>query len=99
MLYSGTDKFADYFNPYSWNIKSNLLFFESPPGVGFSVNKDPTYVYNETRTASDNVAAIKAWFERFSNFRQNNFWITGESYCGMYIPYFSSAVIDANKVL
>lgn len=96
MLLSGSKFFADHFNPYSWNNNANLLFIESPPGVGFSVNKDKSYVYNESRTASDNVLAIKAWFERFDNFKNNNFWITGESYCGMYIPYFASALIDAN---
>jgi carboxypeptidase C (cathepsin A) len=46
MLYSGSKQFASYFNPYSWNQKANLLFFEAPPGVGFSINKDPSYVYN-----------------------------------------------------
>lgn len=46
MLYSGSKTFANYFNPYSWNQKANLLFFESPPGVGFSINKDPNYVYS-----------------------------------------------------
>mgnify|MGYP000470465134 FL=1 len=46
MLYSGSKQFASYFNPYSWNQKANLLFFEAPPGVGFSINKDQSYVYN-----------------------------------------------------
>lgn len=65
MLYSGSKKFADYFNPFSWNQEANLLFFESPPGVGFSVNNDSKYVYNESRTASDNVLAVQAWFKKY----------------------------------
>lgn len=98
MLFSGSNKFATFFNPYSWNQKANLLFFESPPGVGFSINNDSSYIYNESRTASDNVAAVQAWFTRFPELISNNFWITGESYCGMYIPNFASALIDANNV-
>ena len=98
MMYSGSKSFANYWNPYSWNQKANLLFFESPPGVGFSINKDQSYVYNESRAAADNVAATKAFFNRFPELLPNNFWITGESYCGMYIPNFASALIDANQV-
>ncbi len=54
-----------------------MLFFEAPPGVGFSVNNDPSYVYNESRTASDNVKALQGWYARFPEFNNNNFWITG----------------------
>ena len=46
MMMSGSNKFASYLNKYSWNNHANLLFFESPPGVGFSINKDTSYVYN-----------------------------------------------------
>lgn len=77
MMYSGSKSFSTYFNPYSWNQIANLLFFEAPPGVGFSVNNDPNYVYNESRTAIDNVKAIQGWFSRFPEFYNNNFWITG----------------------
>lgn len=65
--------------------------------MGFSTNKDKSYVFNESRTASDNTAAVKGFFARFPELISNNFWITGESYCGMYIPNFASALIDANE--
>lgn len=54
-----------------------MLFLESPPGVGFSINKDPTYNYTDTRTAKDNLLAIGKWFEKFPEFAGNNFWISG----------------------
>lgn len=95
-MYSGSKSFATYFNPYSWNQIANMLFFEAPPGVGFSVNNDPSYVYNESRTASDNVKALQGWYARFPEFNNNNFWITGQSYCGMYIPNFANTLIDEN---
>lgn len=97
LLAQGSNKFQSTFNPYAWNKKANLLFLESPPGVGFSVNHDAEYIYNETRTADDNVLALQKWFEKFPEYANRNFWIAGESYNGMYIPYFASALIDANQ--
>ena len=65
-------------NPYAWNRKANIIFIESPPGVGFSINEDPKYVlYNDTKTALDNLQSLKAWFKKFPEFSQHRFWISG----------------------
>ena len=77
MLLSGASGFSSELNQYSWNKHANLLFFETPPGVGFSVNKDPDYIYNESRTASDNVKALQKWYEKFPEYLSNKFWISG----------------------
>jgi carboxypeptidase C (cathepsin A) len=71
-----------------------MLFLESPPGVGFSLNKDAAYEYSDSRTAKDNLLAITQWFKKFPEFADNNFWISGESYCGMYIPLLAKVVLD-----
>lgn len=77
LMHQGTDTLASTSNPYSWNNNANVIFFESPPGVGFSINEDPNYEYNDTRTAADNLIALQQWFKRFPEFSSNKFWITG----------------------
>ena len=93
MLFSGAKNFASIKNPYSWNQVSNMLFFESPAGVGFSINDDTTYVWNDTRTAQDALKTLQAFYVKFPEFKANNFWIAGESYCGMYIPFMANEIL------
>lgn len=66
MIKQGADSLTPSKNMYTWNQNANILFIESPPGVGFSVNKDPKYVaYNDSRTAEDNLASLKSFFMKF----------------------------------
>lgn len=66
MLLSGAKNFSStQLNPYSWNTISNLLFFESPAGVGYSINEDPDYIYNDTRTAQDGLKTLQMFYKRF----------------------------------
>lgn len=74
-------------NKYSWHKLANLLFLESPAGVGFSYNLDTKYVYNDANTAHDALYAVTDFFNnKFTEFRGRNFFIAGESYAGKYIP-------------
>ena len=45
-------------NPYSWNKKANLIYLESPAGVGFSQGNEAAMTSNDTSVARDNLMAI-----------------------------------------
>ena len=74
------------FNPYSWHNASNLLFFESPAGVGFSYNRQADYHHNDVNTCEDSFNALQDFFKKYPEYLTNPFWIAGESYAGKYIP-------------
>jgi len=62
---SGTDFWA--VNEFSWNREANMLYIESPAGVGFSYCKGAKECnnYSDAETAEDNLAAVFAFFEKF----------------------------------
>ncbi|GJN09661.1 hypothetical protein PR202_ga27686 [Eleusine coracana subsp. coracana] len=84
-----------YRNPYSWNHAANVLFLESPAGVGFSYS-NTTADYGrsgDNRTAEDAYAFLANWVERFPEYKGRDFYIAGESYAGHYVPQLAHAIL------
>jgi len=81
--------------PYRWNLLGNTLFIESPVGVGFSYSDTNDYKCTDDRTASENLAAVEKFFEMFPEYKNNKFFITGESYAGVYVPTLAEAIVKA----
>ena len=81
-----------FYNKYTWAKVSNIIFLESPAGVGFSycngpqgpINSCPDW--NDTLVAQDNHAIIQQFFKGYSEWMENPFYIFGESYAGIYVP-------------
>ncbi|CAN8287868.1 unnamed protein product, partial [Cochlearia groenlandica] len=87
------------FNPYAWNQEANILFLESPVGVGFSYS-NTTSDYKKIGddfTARDTYTFIQNWLQRFPVYKENEFYIAGESYAGKYIPELAEVIYDKNK--
>nr|BAX09101.1 serine carboxypeptidase [Cryptomeria japonica] len=84
---------------YSWNKETNVLYVESPIGVGFSYsNNTKDYQnFNDAQAAEDNLAFILNWYKKFPEFKDVDFYITGESYAGHYVPQLTALVLDYNK--
>ncbi|KAK7394656.1 hypothetical protein VNO78_15191 [Psophocarpus tetragonolobus] len=74
-------------NPYSWSKVSNIIYLDSPAGVGLSYSKNTTkYNTGDLQTASDTHDFLLKWFQQFLEFQTNPFYIAGESYAGVYVP-------------
>uniref|UniRef100_A0A671K6D7 Carboxypeptidase n=1 Tax=Sinocyclocheilus anshuiensis TaxID=1608454 RepID=A0A671K6D7_9TELE len=86
------------YNPYSWNKIANVLYLESPAGVGFSYSDDKKYTTNDTEVATNNYLALKEFFRLFPEFSKNEFFLTGESYGGIYIPTLAEIVMEDSSV-
>lgn len=92
---NSTDMFI---NPFAWNMRANVIYLESPAGVGFSIGTSKAdLTANDTTTARDNLLAMRLFFLKFPGFKKNDFYITGESYAGIYIPTLARAILDFNE--
>ncbi|KAK4492164.1 hypothetical protein RD792_002961 [Penstemon davidsonii] len=88
-----------HLNPYSWSKVSSILYLDSPAGVGFSYSgNESDYITGDLKTASDSHKFLLKWFELYPEFLSNPFFISGESYAGIYVPTLAYEVakgIDA----
>ncbi|KAH0745360.1 hypothetical protein KY285_007017 [Solanum tuberosum] len=66
--------------------------------TGFSYSSDrPDLCHTETCVSDDLYDFIQAFFEEHPELVKNDFYITGESYAGHYIPAFAARVHKGNK--
>ncbi|KAF8668969.1 hypothetical protein HU200_052181 [Digitaria exilis] len=84
-----------YRNPYAWNEAANVLFLESPAGVGFSYS-NTTADYGrsgDNKTADDALLFLLNWMEKFPEYKGRDFYLAGESYAGHYVPQLAHAIL------
>ncbi|RHY70494.1 hypothetical protein DYB34_014111, partial [Aphanomyces astaci] len=80
-------------NPYAWNRKANVVFLESPAGVGFSQSVNGTE-YNDDFTADRAYEFLEQFLALYPRYKNREFYITGESYSGVYIPYLTYKLVQ-----
>ncbi|CAL9160771.1 unnamed protein product [Musa hybrid cultivar] len=83
------------FREQSQESAANLLFLEAPAGVGFSYS-NTTDVQGDNATAFGSYLFLVKWFQRFPQYRLNEFYIAGESYAGHYVPQLANVILDQN---
>ncbi|XP_012842586.1 PREDICTED: serine carboxypeptidase-like 33 [Erythranthe guttata] len=87
------------FNPHSWNKEANLLFVESPIGVGFSYTNTSSdfALIDDEFVAEDTYNFLVNWLNKFPHFKNHDFFISGESYAGHYVPQLAELIYDRNN--
>ncbi|XP_074596352.1 serine carboxypeptidase ctsa-1.1-like [Brevipalpus obovatus] len=85
-------------NQYSWTKFASMLYLESPAYTGFSVGNFRDLLSSDDLTTEKNLIALEKFFQKFPRFRQNDFYITGISYAGVYIPLLSTRLIKETDV-
>ncbi|MCJ1364715.1 hypothetical protein MMC16_003831 [Acarospora aff. strigata] len=87
-------------NPYSWTKFGYMLFIDQPVGTGYSTG--PNQTTDNAEAAEDFCNWLKAFYARFPGLKSKNTYIMGESYAGVYIPYFAARILadkDLNVTL
>ncbi|KAL6846446.1 hypothetical protein ACP4OV_023894 [Aristida adscensionis] len=85
-------------NKHAWNNVANVIFLESPAGVGFSYsNTSSDYDSSgDQRTADDAYLFLVNWLDRFPEYKSQPFYISGESFAGHYVPELAATILLHN---
>ncbi|KAK4801550.1 hypothetical protein SAY86_022037 [Trapa natans] len=94
-----TNGTALLFNKYAWNQEANLLFVESPVGVGFSYTNTSSdlSIIDDAFVAKDTYSFLVNWLKRFPQYKTRDFFIAGESYAGHYVPQLAELIYNRNR--
>ncbi|KAM7278051.1 hypothetical protein ACFE04_005185 [Oxalis oulophora] len=85
-------------NEYGWDQASNIIFVDQPTGTGFSyTTNDDDLRHDEKGVSNDLYDFLQAFFVEHPSMAKRDFYITGESYAGHYIPALASRVHQGNK--
>ncbi|KAM3374212.1 serine carboxypeptidase-like [Capsicum galapagoense] len=99
---NGPFKIADnmslVWNDFGWDKGSNLIYVDQPTGTGFSYSSSEDDIRHDERGVSNDLYDfLQVFFKAHPQYAKNDFYITGESYAGHYIPAFASRVHQGNK--
>ncbi|KAL3310037.1 hypothetical protein Ciccas_011402, partial [Cichlidogyrus casuarinus] len=86
-------------NPSAWNNLANVLYLEAPAGVGFSYTTTKNVTTDDDKTARNNLGALTSFLKRFPEYQGRDFFVTGESYGGVYVPTLALLVLKHEKLL
>ena len=84
-------------NPASWNSFANVLYVDQPIGTGFSKAGAGHLNTNEEEIADNMAKFLIRFLEKYPQLQGKDFYITGESYAGHYIPAISHNFFFKNK--
>jgi len=82
----------------TWNKNYHLLFVDNPVGVGFSFTQSTSgFATGEQNVAENMYSLLTQFFQVFSEYLPSDFYVTGESYAGKYVPAIATYIDQQNK--
>lgn len=82
---------------YYWSQKLNVIYIDNPVGTGFSfTDNDAGYSTNEVEVGANLYTSLIQFFTLFPHLKKNDFFISGESYAGKYVPALGYAIHQNN---
>ncbi|XP_026755119.2 venom serine carboxypeptidase-like [Galleria mellonella] len=83
---------------YHWALNHHLIFIDNPVGTGFSfTDNEKGYCSDENCVAKGLHSSLEQFFTLFPNLKNNEFFITGESYAGKYVPALAMEIHHQNS--
>lgn len=93
-----TDNLSLTWNEHGWDKASSIIFVDQPIGTGFSYSSDMRDIrHDESGVSEDVYHFLQAFYEAHPEFSENEFYVTGESYAGHYVPAVTGRIHQANK--
>lgn len=84
-------------NPYSWTNESNVVWLDQPTTVGFTYGASQDADDSEDNVGENIYYFLQGFFEKHPELADRDFYITGESYGGHYVPVAAHYVWQMNK--
>ncbi|CAG2057981.1 unnamed protein product [Timema podura] len=85
--------------PSSWHRNHSIIYIDSPVGTGYSfTERDEGYATNQTQIGSELYTALVQFLWLFPELQTRDFFITGESYAGKYIPALGYTIYKNNPL-
>ncbi|CAF0818939.1 unnamed protein product [Adineta ricciae] len=82
----------------TWNKNYHLLFIDNPVGTGYSfTSNDQGYARSQEDVARDLYSALTQFFQIYTDYANNPFYVTGESYGGKYVPSITYKIHVENQ--
>jgi serine carboxypeptidase-like clade 2 len=60
-------------------------------------NEPKNCEFDDDSTAVDNLDFIVNWFKRYTFYKDHDFYLSGESYAGIYVPLLALEIVNHNK--
>lgn len=79
----------------TWARSISIIYIDNPVGAGYSFTRGG-YAKNQTIIGNHLYNALQQFFTLFPHLQNNDFYLSGESYGGKYVPTLADIIHENN---